>query len=664
MTSFINENVSIKLKSILKPIFLFLLVSSLYQPSFAQAQRNYLINALHDRPVSGYIANIGAWRKENKRDLLRKIAALPDSVKNKFIRDADADMDYQWPALTASLYLDYKFTGNRSNFQDVQNERRKVLNQLVIGELISADEKYLPHIVNGLWATLEESTWVLPAHIVLQKAGSGLPDPSEEIIDLGDAITAPMIAATQYMLYDQLQKYAPIINKRIDFELNKRIIVPYLLRNDLWWMGFKGQPVNNWNAWCNTNVLHTVLLNEENTDTLALIINKVMRSADNFINQYPADGGCDEGPSYWSEAGGKLIRLLHLLKSISGGKLNWTGNSLLHDMGTYIYKMQIAGNYFVNFADALPKTIPNPESVFRFGEMFNDDTLKEFGSFLFNLDKKEISNNNVAEFLQTLDIYNQLTRLPAKAPMPDYSCLPDLQVVTARTKAGSDAGLFLAVQGGNNGESHNHNDVGNFIIYANGNPVIVDAGVGTYTAQTFSSKRYELWNMQSQWHNCPTINGVMQKDGKEFKAVDFSCQNKNGVKIKMDIAKAYPEQAAVKSWHRTFLFNQKKNVISLKENYELKEWLADTKINFLTSCLVKQQKTGIVVFYNDGNQVLTMKYDPAKLSVVIEAKDIDDKRIAASWNGKLYRLIFTVKKHSLTGENSFEFIGSTASSAE
>lgn len=647
-----------KLKNYSKIPFYLIFLCLFQKLSFGQVktERNYLIAALQNQPVSNYISNIDQWRKDHKKDLLKKIASLPDSVKQKFIKDADRNLDYTWPALTASLFLDYKFTGNRSHYQDLQDQRRKILNQLLIAELVSHDKKYIPQIVNGLWATMEESSWVLPAHISLQKAGSGLPDPGEEIIDLGDAITAPMIAATQFMLYDELQQYSPMINKRIDYELNKRIVVPYLQRDDLWWMGLQGHSVNNWNAWCNTNILHTVLLNEKNTDTLDLIINKVMRSADIFINQYPSDGGCDEGPTYWSEAGGKLIRLLHLLNSVSGGKLNWSGNSLMHSMGTYIYKMHIDGKHFVNFADALPETVPNPESVYRFGEIFNDDSLKQFGAYLFNLDKKEISNNNVAEFLQTLEIYQELTTTPAKAPMPSYSCLPDLQVVTSRTKTGSVKGLFLAVQGGNNGESHNHNDVGNFIIYADGQPVIVDAGVGTYTAQTFSNRRYELWNMQSQWHNCPTINGVMQKDGKGFKATDFICENKKGVEVAMDIAQAYPAGAFVKKWKREFSFLQNQNKISLKENYELSKWIADSKINFLSNCTVNEQIKGILIFYNaDGKQVLTMKYDPSKLSVAIEEKIIDDKRIAESWKGKLYHIIFTMKKHLLKGENKFEF---------
>ena len=41
-------------------------------------------------------------------------------------------------------------------------------------------------------------------------------------------------------------------------------------------------------------------------------------------------------------------------------------------------------------------------------------------------------------------------------------------------------------------------------------PVIIDAGVGTYTRQTFSSERYTIWTMQSNYHNLPMINGFLK----------------------------------------------------------------------------------------------------------------------------------------------------------
>ena len=107
-------------------------------------------------------------------------------------------------------------------------------------------------------------------------------------------------------------------------------------------------------------------------------------------------------------------------------------------------------------------------------------------------------------------------------PLPLQSWLPGIQVLTAREIEGSDQGLFLAAKGGTNGESHNHNDIGSFIVALDGVPVLIDAGVGEYTKQTFSNRRYELWPMVSPYHNLPTVNGHQQQPGVEFAARDVA----------------------------------------------------------------------------------------------------------------------------------------------
>jgi hypothetical protein len=42
-------------------------------------------------------------------------------------------------------------------------------------------------------------------------------------------------------------------------------------------------------------------------------------------------------------------------------------------------------------------------------------------------------------------------------------------VAAARLRQGSVNGLYFAALGGHNAESHNHNDVGNFVVYLDGN---------------------------------------------------------------------------------------------------------------------------------------------------------------------------------------------------
>lgn len=65
--------------------------------------------------------------------------------------------------------------------------------------------------------------------------------------------------------------------------------------------------------------------------------------------------------------------------------------------------------------------------------------------------------------------------------------------------------------------------------------------------------------MQSVWHNCPTINGVMQKEGIQYKATNVVyAKNTSGVSVSMDIAVAYPTEAAVKNTNENLiLINQK-----------------------------------------------------------------------------------------------------------
>lgn len=630
----------------------FFMLACFLQPAFGQ--RNILSKAFTQKELQNKLSNIAAWRLAQKNNYLQKVAALPDSVKARLVKEGDKGLKYDWPALPASLYLDYKITGTRYNFERKNNERRKILNELAVAAIITKDKKYIPQIANGIWTLCEQSTWVLPAHIVVQKEKTGLPDPYEVVIDLGSGTAAAQLSMIQFMLRDELDAYSKGIGKRVFAELNKRIFQPYLSRNDFWWMGFTGQPVNNWNPWVNTNVLMTALYSDLTADSVGLLIDKTVKSTDIFVNQYPDDGGCDEGPSYWSEAGGKLMRFIHVLNKLTNTSIDWKQQQLIYNMGSYISKVHIGDNNFVNFADAFSKSIPDPESVYSYGALFNDVPLKSFGAYLFGLQKHKLDNGNIIDFLETTSIYDSLTTLPPIAPLPAVSWFGDRQVLTARTKSESTKGLFLAVQGGHNAESHNHNDIGNFIVYANNTPVFVDAGVGSYTAQTFSSKRYELWNMQSVWHNCPTINGVMQKEGIQYKATNvIYAKNKSGVSVSMDIAMAYPTEAAVKKYERKFDFDQSKNTIQLFENYEMLEWKSPLVQSFLVFIKPTIEKPGQLSFALQDGASVTFKYDAKLFDIAIEDKLLDDERISGIWGKQLYRIQLIAIGNKKVGKHNF-----------
>ena len=87
---------------------------------------------------------------------------------------------------------------------------------------------------------------------------------------------------------------------------------------------------------------------------------------------------------------------------------------------------------------------------------------------------------------------------------------PDVYYKSVGLFVARDDTLCLAVKAGDNADSHNHNDTGSFTVYKNGLPLIIDVGVESYTQKTFSPRRYEIWTMQSAYHNLPTINDIMQ----------------------------------------------------------------------------------------------------------------------------------------------------------
>lgn len=204
---------------------------------------------------------------------------------------------------------------------------------------------------------------------------------------------------------------------------------------------------------------------------------------------------------------------------------------------------------------------------------------------------------------------------------------------------------------GTNHESHNHNDVGNFIIYVNGSPAIIDIGVGTYTNVTFSGDRYSIFSMQSQWHNTPTINGVLQMEGNKYFASNVShTSNEESVTFTGNISGAYPKEAEVKSWIRRIEFDNKQNSINVKDNYELKQWIEPIKVHFITILEVKKysESSGIIEFSNG----LSMQFDSKKFRPIFDEKviDKDDTLLREVWGDVIRRV--TIEEKVSEGERS------------
>ena len=84
--------------------------------------------------------------------------------------------------------------------------------------------------------------------------------------------------------------------------------------------------------------------------------------------------------------------------------------------------------------------------------------------------------------------------------------------------------------------------MGSVTLYKDGRPLLIDVGVETYSKKTFSPQRYEIWTMQSGWHNLPQFDpdGAKydQQPGAAFAAADVTVTDAlDG--LAMDLAPAY-----------------------------------------------------------------------------------------------------------------------------
>lgn len=560
---------------------------------------------------------------------------LPERLREARIAQGERYLGYQWPQLSATGFMEFARSGNRSNFERGSFARRTALSELVLAECIEGKGRFIDDIINGIWTICEESFWGVPAH---NYGDDPLPDVEVPYIDLFAGETGGLLAWTHYLLRTELDRVSPRITKRIRYEIKRRILDPYFEHDDFWWMGFTAnRKVNNWNPWCNANCLTAFLLMEDDEERRVGGVKKVLRSLDRFLAVYHSDGGCDEGTSYWSRAGGSLFDCLELLYTASDGRIDVYDAPLIQEIGRYLYRMYIDNDWFVNFADGSARVEIAADVVYRYGARIKDDKLMALGSSAHHMNPHSGLRHKDSLIRDLAAVFNFAT-IEVATPKPPYvrdTWLGGVQVMTAREREGSPRGLYVAAKGGHNNESHNHNDVGNFIVYLNGGPAIVDAGVETYTKQTFSSRRYELWTMQSAYHNLPTLGTHQQLPGESFRATDVEYQvDPEHARLSMDIRSAYPEEAGIVRWRRTIRLNRKapKASVEVVDDFRLASPTPGLWLTLLVAGRPIVEGDSIAV----GN--LLIRFDAEQLDVAWERITIEDRRLQRAWGEALHRM--------------------------
>ncbi|MDO5407296.1 MAG: heparinase II/III family protein [Eubacteriales bacterium] len=620
---------------------------------------------------------------------------LHPELKKRLIEDGNACLPVHWPMLLATDYLDFTRTGNRERFQEKLFARRTILNTLVLAECVEHQGRFLDEIVNGIYLICEESAWQLPAHnsYIRDTPQLPLPDVTRPVIDLFAAETAAVLSTVHAVMKPALDQYSPFISSMLAANLEQRIFTPYE-KEHFWWMGDGKSQMNNWTVWCTQNVLLSASLSHLPEARMAAIFRKACRSIDYFLDEYGEDGCCDEGAQYYRHAGLCLFGCLEILNGITDGQFaGLYENTKVRNIAAYIQKVHVDGPYYINFSDCSPVAGRCNAREFVFGLHTRNVELMKLAAEDYFASEDPVLTEEHNLYYRLLTVFWDRTMrafVEENGESGDSgSDSHDLYFPSVGLFLARDQHFCLAVKAGDNDDSHNHNDTGSFTLYKDGLPMFVDIGVETYQQKTFSPQRYEIWTMQSQYHNVMSFAGCRREDAAELPygyAVGFgdsedgqpalnvslrlanesernSASNPlvaaiqhNGPQyaardvrygftdteawIQMELADAYPD-TKVRSYVRT---------VRMEKNHQI-------TITDRTDCAPLTPVLSLITYetpsWDPEHQQLSVgslggcRIEGAT-QVVLERLPITDKRLQTAWKHDLWRVLVTADNQEIT----------------
>ncbi|MBR2459814.1 MAG: heparinase II/III family protein [Clostridia bacterium] len=476
------------------------------------------------------------------KDIPSEQRKVSDAVKTRLTQLARRWVGYEHKPFGDS-YGEFFRNLNQCNFGDLYINRRNALMDYVFYDIYVESGKYTDGIISLIRMICDEDNWCYPAHM-----GSKPKSWDGPVLDLFAAETCSALAVTYKYLKDTLPKeLLAVIYERI----NQRMFVPYTESDDYWWMGVHGNRVNNWNPWINSNVTFCAAMVCSDVEQYRRIVKRACSLTENYFKFLSDDFLCDEGVRYWNLSGACLFDYAELMYDLTGGMLDVTVSEQVKGACSYITGMYDEHGLPANFADATIEFYPDCALLARAGKRTENRLLEDMGRALYRPDNLRSLHDNFYRQLKNIYTASHIQPLE-RIVYPQFTLLRSINICTMRKN-----GFFACLKGNHNGECHNHNDVGSFVVYYDGTPVFIDPGVDLYSGYTFSEWRNKLWYMRSEYHNLPVIRGNAQGVGKKFAATPLRTDE---MYAQTDISGAY--EGNVAPWIRSMDFSGDSIVIT------------------------------------------------------------------------------------------------------
>ena len=479
------------------------------------------------------VTNRAAWASVVSRPELRDV-----------LQKAAEELRKPLPELTDELYLDYSKTGNRRRCEAVLSARRGRISLFTLAECLENRGRFLPPLEQVIRSIAQERSWTMPAHDGALDMFYG----RAVAIDLAVAMLGWDLATADSLLGEKLSADTRAL---IRSELERRVFAPYHRmvagEQGQYWLLFD----HNWNAVCLAGVTGAALTIVDDAKERAWFVLAADKYSRNFLKGFTPDGYCNEGVGYWNYGFGHYVAMAEAVRRATRDAIDFLARKDAAMPAAYGTQIEIVGGVCPGFADCPVDAHPDP-------------TLLAYLNRRLGLTVREIPStaNGWTHFYRTM-----MNLFPESAPtiataqtLPQPGALrtwfADAGVLICRPGADAHGRMGVAILGGHNGEHHNHNDVGTFMVVVGREAVLPDIGAEVYTKRTFSGHRYDSEALNSFGHAVPVVAGRLQRTGRAAAAHVLKTEFKKDTDIvAFDIRSAY-DVPSLQKLERTFVYSR------------------------------------------------------------------------------------------------------------
>lgn len=504
----------------------------------------------------------------------KTMKSFHEQYKNQIKLLADRMSGETMPPLTEELFALFETTGNRLKYEDVFFTRRKFLAVFGMAAYLWRRPADVARLEDVLLEICREECWALPAHVNRRENSDW-----RLTVDLFAAETAQALAEIVTLVGDggapgeaAEQRGVGLsaeVCEKVKFEIERRVVQPFEAASQGWECSD-----HNWNAVCCGSIGSAAmyLLVEKEEARLKSLLKRICHSLTFYLEGFRADGACMEGIGYFTYGMTYFTGFAEQLLRYSHGKINLFDNDKVWKIAEFQQKTYFRSGQTVSFSDG------ESQAKFRMGltcflaKQFDTVRLpnREFACD-FETDPCYRFMGLLRDYLWTAEAVADEDKIGmvtgsegASYGTFRHDVLPYAQWSICESKNG----IGFAIKGGDNGEPHNHNDVGSFFYLAGGEQLICDLGAGEYTGEYFGEGRYNILCNSSEGHSVPVINGEFQKDGKQYAASFFEADGKGTTKI--EFAGAYAE-GAIEKLVRTAEFSLEDGSLTVTDSFEIPE---------------------------------------------------------------------------------------------